>query len=109
MTHAISRKTPLKKSFLVKFLCFLNVVSFAGFLGCYLFQVNALTEETYLVQEYQQRSKETSAENAELEMRLSQTNSLGKVKELVAGMNFEKTTHFRYIKLTSSEVAVRTK
>jgi len=96
-----------KGSLRVKILSFLSICSIAILLGFYIFQANAMTEETYLLQNQQKKIRGLSQENSELEISLSKTNSLLNVEQLVNNLNFEKTNQIRYLRVLEGQVAVK--
>jgi len=70
----------------------------------YIFQVNLMTKEIYLIQNYQKKISELSRENKILEISLSQQNSLSNIETLAKNLNFEKITKIHYIQVLESQV-----
>lgn len=73
----------------------------------YVFQINKLVKESYLVQDYQQRGKKIAQENEALETSLAQTGTLKTIDGLVKGMNFEEISHVYYVQTSGSQVVKR--
>lgn len=99
------RKHRLFPRFRIKTLSNFGFLSLFGLLVFFIFQTNMMTEETYRLQDYQQRVEKISKENAELEIALSQANSLANIDEKIVALNFEKATKIVYIRVFEGEMA----
>ena len=77
------------------------------FLVLYVFQVNLMTKESYLTQDYQKKIKELSRENKTLEITFSEGNSLSNLELLVKNLNLEKTDKVHYIQVLESQVVAK--
>lgn len=73
-------------------------------LVCYILQVNFMTKETYLIQDYQKKIGELSRENQILEINFSQQNSLSNIETIAKNLNFEKVDKIHYIQVLESQV-----
>ncbi|XOB41708.1 MAG: hypothetical protein ACKKMS_03260 [Candidatus Nealsonbacteria bacterium] len=85
----------------------LSFISIISLLIFYIFQVNAMIGETYLIQNYQRKIKELSQENKTLEINFSQANSLSTIETLVKNLNFEKVERIHYIQVLESQVVTK--
>ncbi len=73
----------------------------------YVFQVSGLTEETYLIEKYQQKIEFYSQESSGLEYKFLENNSFFEVEKLAAELNFERVNKVSYIQVLGSEVVVK--
>lgn len=64
-----------------------------------VFQLNARTQEVYLLQQYEKQLNELTQENKLLEINFSKTNSLNNIGDLAQNQLFEKTTKIEYIRV----------
>jgi len=71
----------------------------------YIFQVNALTKETYLIQSCEEKLSQLSGENETLEVNFSKVNSLANIENYLQNQNFEKVSQVKYIHILESSVA----
>ncbi len=85
----------------------LSFISITSLLIFYIFQVNSMIGETYLIQNYQGKIKELSQENKTLEINFSQANSLSIIESLVKNLNFEKVERIHYIQVLESQVVAK--
>jgi len=85
--------------YIVLFIIFLSIF--------YIFQVCRITQESYLILSYQEQINELSAKNENLEINLSQNNSLKIIDELIEEMDYEKIGQIHYIKILESSVAAK--
>ena len=73
----------------------------------YVFQVSALTEETYLIENYQEKIQNYNQEGNSLEYKFLQNNSFFEVENIAQTLDFEKTGKISYIEVMGSEVVVK--
>ena len=87
----------------------LSIISIISLLVLYIFQVNFLTQETYLIQSYQEKLNQFSLENENLAIEFSKLNSLTNLEIHFSNQNFEKTNpaQIKYIKILESEIVTR--
>lgn len=71
----------------------------------YIFQVNALTKETHLIQSCEKKLSQLSGENEALEINFSKVNSLTNIENYLQNQNFEKVSQVKYIYILESSVA----
>lgn len=71
----------------------------------YIFQVNSMIKEAYLVRNYQRKLKELARENKILEVNFSQSNSLANLEKLIIkDLKFEKIEKIYYIEVLGNQV-----
>ncbi len=94
----------MKKVFLT-----ITLISILVLLVFYVFQVNAFTEETYLIQSYEKKLSQLSEENESLEVNFSRFNSLANIENYLQNQNFKKVNQgqVRYIQIPGGSVAAR--
>jgi len=85
----------------------LILISIIFLLVFYVFQVNFLTRETYLIQNSEEKLKEITQENENLEIEFSKSNSLANLEKYLSNQNFEKASSVKYIKILESEVVTK--
>lgn len=84
-----------------------SLASIAVLLAYYIFQVNSLTRERYLLENYEQKIAQFSRTNEILEVNFSKTNSLTNADKYLASQTFEKTTRVKYIQILEDQVVTR--
>lgn len=72
----------------------------------YIIQINSITTGGYKIGEYKSEISKLQSENAELELKLSEIQSLGALEEKVKNLKMVKTINVEYISPTS-EVAAK--
>lgn len=88
-----------------KILLTITFISILALLVFYIFQVNALTNETYLIQSCEEKLGQLSGENETLEVNFSKANSLTNIENYLQSQNFEKVSQIKYIYILESSVA----
>ncbi|HQK64039.1 MAG TPA: hypothetical protein PLF16_02720 [Candidatus Staskawiczbacteria bacterium] len=71
----------------------------------YIWQINALTNKTYLIGKYEDEIKEISQENKKLEVSFAEKAILGSVTEKAQSLNLQKTTAIKYIQVSELTMA----
>jgi len=89
-----------------KFLIMISILILTP-LFFYIFQVNALTRETYLIKNYEKNLGQLSSESETLKVDFSKVNSLSNLENYLQNGNFEKVTQVKYIQILESSVAAR--
>lgn len=74
----------------------------------YVFQVNELTKEIYLIQNYERKLDKLSKENKNAEIGFSTVNSLEKIEGDIQNLNLEKLTEIKYIRILDGQVVKTT-
>jgi len=98
---------PLKRPITLRLFWLLIILSVVALLVFYLFQVNAVVSERYLIQKYEKRISEISRENQNLEISSAQTNSLDNITALLGELNFEKADKIHYIRVLDTQVVTK--
>jgi predicted membrane protein len=89
-----------------KFLIIFSILILTS-LVFYIFQVNALTKETYLSKNYEKNLAQLSSESETLKVDFSKVNSLSNLENYLQNGNFEKVTQVKYIQILETSVAAR--
>ena len=92
----------MKKVFLT-----ITFISILALLVFYIFQVNTLTKETYLIQSCEKKLSQLSGKNETLEVNFSKANSLSNIENYLQNQNFEKVSQVKYIHILESSVAAK--
>jgi len=100
----INRSFPFKLKFNLKFLWIFSFLFIISLFAFYIFQFNYLTSENYRIKESQEKIKELSAENEDLEIQLTKLNSLTSLENLISSQNFEKIDKIHYIQILDSQM-----
>ena len=95
---------PLKIKFKLKSLLFLSLFLIFSLLSFYIFQINRLTFANYQIKKFQEKIKELSTENENLEIQLTKLNSLTSLENLIPSQNFEKIDKIDYIQILDSQM-----
>ena len=90
-----------------KLIWVLNFISILALLVFYIFQVNTLANETYLIQSCEEKLSQLSGENETLEINFSKANSLTNIENYLQNQNFEKVSQVKYIHILESSVAAK--
>ena len=106
---AIHRKVLRVRAFPVSFktMYVLGLASCAVMLVFYIFSMNALTEGSYLIKNYNREVQTLSKENSVLEKQYAQLGFLGRVSEQVYLSGFEKTTAVTYMQIMEGALAAK--
>jgi hypothetical protein len=86
-------------------LCILGAVLCMAFLLFYIWQINALTNKSYLIGKYEGEIKEISQENKRLEISFAEKELLDNVAEKAQLLNLQKTTAVKYIQVSELTMA----
>ena len=70
----------------------------------YIFQVNALTFESYQIQNYQKKIENLTRENKILEINSFRMNSLANIKNEIQNLGFQKIDKIHYIQILESQM-----
>jgi uncharacterized protein YxeA len=90
-----------------KVLLTITFISILAPLVFYIFQVNALTRETYLIKNYEKNLAQLSSESETLKVDFSKVNSLTNLENYLQNGNFEKVTQVKYIQILETSVAAK--
>lgn len=103
----IIRPLTLKWRFSLKTFWALSFISIIILLVFYIFQINSVTSESYLLQNYQKRLNQLRQENEILEIDLAQVNSLINVEKQIETLGFEKVDKVYYIQVLESQIVTK--
>jgi len=108
MNYTLILNPPISLKFrlnlILKIFWILNFISILAFLVFYIFQVNALVSETYLIQSYEKKLTDLSRENETLTIISAQVNSLDNIENKILEFGFEKVGKIHYIKISEEIV-----
>ncbi len=82
-------------------------ISILFLLSFYVFQVNSLSKEIYLIENYEKQLNQLSEENEALEINFSEVNSLKNIVSYLQTQNFERANKIKYIHILETSVAIR--
>ena len=85
----------------------LIMVSIVALFGFYVFQLNEMAQDRYLVENCKQKINEIISANKNLEINFTQTNSLQSIETLVQNLNFETIDEIHYIRILEPAMAAR--
>jgi cell division protein FtsB len=97
----------LKRKFNLKIFWIASFILIIFLLGFYIFQVNNFVFQTYLIKNYQQELKKLSQENENLEINLTQKDSLKTIEDLIKELSFEKVEKIEYIQVVGSTIVAK--
>jgi len=78
-----------------------------GLLGLYIFQVNVVVSEKYLIQKYEKQISEILKENQNLAINSTKLSSLTKVIKSLEELNFEKIDKIYYIRVLNNQMVAK--
>ena len=85
----------------------MNLIIIFVLLTFYILQINAEVSQQYQVQQYEKKISEISKENQELEIKLTQANSLEQITGFLGVSGFEKVDKIHYIKILDGQVVAK--
>lgn len=85
----------------------INFILISFLLAFYVFQVSVLTQEIYLIKNYEKRFDSLSKENEISEISLSKVNSLSNIKNYFSSEDFVKATRVKYIQILEGSVVTK--
>ena len=88
-----------------KFIYFMAFMISLAMLVFYIFGINALTEGTYNIKNYNKQVKSLLAENRDLQIEANQTSYLGLTQEKAKELNFQKSTNITYVHVLQDSLA----
>lgn len=104
-TFPLTLPISIRYRFIFNFKLFLvlSFISILALLVLYIFQVNDLSKEIYLIEKQEEKLKVLSQENEDLEIDFSKAGSLANLESYLQNKNFEKG-RVRYIQILESPV-----
>jgi len=85
----------------------LSLTLITSLLFFYIFQINQMTTESFLISNYKEQTAGFSQQNKILETDFLKSNSLENVASLVKNSNFEKVEGIHYIRVLESTMVVK--
>ena len=73
----------------------------------YVIQVGRLTENIFLIEDYQKKSSQLAQENERLEANLFQVNSLASLESLLRGLNYVEVDRIYYLRILEGAMAAK--
>lgn len=113
-TQTLVQTISLNKAFsikLPKIKIRLKTILFFGFCSIlflsifYIFQINFLITQNYLLKDLQKKAAALSTENGKLEINLAQIGYLENIQQKTEGLNFEKVQKIKYIEILNNSLA----
>lgn len=101
---SIIRNLVFKIKFSWKTLWTLSFILIISLLISYIYQINALAEETYRIQNYQKKTNQISQENDSLLANSLKQNSLSNIEALIKDSGFERVQKIHYIQVLERQV-----
>lgn len=87
-----------------KIVCFLGFFMSFALLVLYVWQINDLTSNSYLINSYEKQISALSQENKNLQVSFAESSFLGQALTKVQALNFQKATSVKYIQIPDSSV-----
>ena len=103
--YSLIRPLNLKWKFGLKIFWIITSTLFLGLSVFYIFQVNCLAQEVFLIKNYEGKLSQLSENNETLEIQWAQSSSLENVENYLQNQNFEKATKIKYIRILESSIA----
>jgi len=94
-----------KSSLALKALGFSLFLSIIALLVFYIFQINALTGEKYLLSSQEKKLAEIKREAEVLKIDFAKANSLANIEIYFQNQNFKKISQVKYIRILDTSVA----
>lgn len=88
-----------------KMVCFIGFFMTLSLLVFYVWQINALTRGSYLINSYEEQISKLSDDNKNLQVSFAESSFLGQALLKIQALNFQKTTSVKYIEIPDSSVA----
>lgn len=107
MNKTLALNPPFLWPLALRIFWLLSILSIVALLIFYVFQVNAVVSERYLIQKQENRLIELSGENKNLEINSAQVISLDNILTLLEDSDFEKTSKVHYIQILGNTVVAR--
>jgi len=113
-TYILTRSIFQKELFLLKssklnlkLFWILGSILILTLFASFIFQTSTLTNQTYLLKNYEEELVTLSQKSKNLEIKFLEINSLTNIDKLVKEFNFEKVKNPSYIKILRTSVVVK--
>ena len=100
----ITRSLSFKWKVSLRILGILGSISIFALLVLYIFQVNSLAREVFLIEDYQKNLAQIIENNEKLEINFAKFSSLENIENYLQNQNFEKAIKIKYIRILESSV-----
>ncbi|MCH8741923.1 hypothetical protein IH779_03415 [Patescibacteria group bacterium] len=100
----LARNIILRKKLNLKTFWIFSFILIAFLLVFYVFQINSIVQNTYLLQGHQEELQKFAEENQKLELQLFELNSLENIEILVQNLNYERVDKIKYIQILKGRV-----
>lgn len=104
---SLARNIILRKKLNLKAFLVFSIMFIVFLLVFHIFQINSITQNTYLLQSHQEKLKEYTEENQKLEFQFSELNSFGSMEALVQGLNYERVDKIKYIQTLKGQAVAK--
>lgn len=104
LSFPIIRGFPLKLKFNLKFFLILSFILIISLFALYIFQINYLTSGNYQIKKSQEKIRELSEENQNLEIQLAKISSLASIENLIENFDFVKVDKIHYIQILENQI-----
>lgn len=102
-SHRLSLRVKLRlKLFLIS-----NIILICFLLFFYVFQINEMLKNSYLIKNYQKQLEEVSKGNNELKILLPKLTSLENIEKIAENLNLENNSQVKYIKILENQVVTK--
>lgn len=91
----------------LNFLWIIIFISIISLLVIYVFQVNALTYESYLLKNQEKKLTEIKKEKENLEINFSQAHSLANIENYFQEQNFKRTNQVKYLQILETSIVAK--
>ncbi|OGZ18028.1 MAG: hypothetical protein A2Z78_00595 [Candidatus Nealsonbacteria bacterium RBG_13_36_15] len=102
-----SRPLILGRKLNLKIICLLSFVLIWTLFILYIFQINSIIQNNYLIKNYEKESNLLSEETKNLEIKFAQINTLENIESLIKDLSYEKIEKISYIQLIGSQVVTK--
>lgn len=103
----IRDKISLKWGFILKMFWVILLILIVLLFGIYIFQISAISKNSFLVEQYQKEIISSSEKNQNLEIYLASTDSLEEREKLIKNLGFEPVDKIHYIRIIETKIATK--
>ena len=92
-----------------KVACFIGIIMVSILSIFYVWQVNSLTQDSYMLNNYQHKIDKLTVENKNLQVSFAEDSFLGQALVKIQALNFQKITSadsVKYVQIPDSSVAI---
>lgn len=100
-TIIISPKVNLRKLWVFGFIFITSLLIF------YIFQISAITKDSFFIAKYEQGIASLSQQNKILEKSILQENSLANLEAILKNYNYEKINKVYYLRVMDGQMVVK--